>query len=140
MIARLVTTALLPFLLAASALEEPEKVGFGTLAGFDWKEGMELPKEVVKFHEKKVSISGYMRREDDGSGETEYFMLINDACGCQGTPKMNEIVFCTMPEDEPTEILPGIVTVTGKLWVGEEKQDGAVVALYVLDVEKISQQ
>ena len=129
--------ALLVLTLVFAPPAEPEKVTWGTLAGFDWKAGDKLPDDVTKWDKKEVSVSGYMRREDDGAGETEYFMLINDACGCQGTPKMNEIVFCTMPEGEPTEILPGLVTVTGTLYVGEVKEDGAVVALYQLDVDKI---
>ena len=125
--------------LAFAPAPDPEKVTFGTLAGFDWKAGDKLPDDVTKLDQKTVTISGYMRREDDGAGETEYFMLINDACGCQGTPKMNEIVFCTMPEGEPTEILPGIVHVTGTLYVGEVSEDKAVVALYQHDVDKIKQ-
>jgi hypothetical protein len=129
--------ALLILGLAFAPPAEPEKVTFGTLAGFEWQAGDKLPDDVAKLDKKEVSVSGYMRREDDGSGETEFFMLINDACGCQGTPKMNEIVFCTMPEGEPTEILPGIVTVTGTLYVGEVKEGDAVVALYQLDVDTI---
>ena len=64
-------------------------------------------------------------------------MLINDSCGCQGTPKLNEIVYCAMPEETNTKVLPGVIKITGKLFVGEEKEGEDVVGIYYLDVEKI---
>src|SRR5690606_33463427 len=93
---------------------EPEPVGFPVLAGFEYKEGMTLPKEVTNLDEKVVEIRGFMRREFAGSGPVNSFMLINDACGCNGTPMMNEIVFCTLPDGVTMEVLTGVVTVTGK--------------------------
>lgn len=124
-------------LLGAILSGDPIEVGFARLASFEYREGMELPAEVTELHGKKVRISGFMQAEDDGTGEVESFLLINDACGCQGTPKLNEIVFCEMPEGESTRILPGVVTVEGTLYVGEEKEDGVVLGIYFLDVEKV---
>jgi hypothetical protein len=65
-------------------------------------------------------------------------MLINDACGCNGTPMMTEIVFGTLPEDVTMDILTGVVTVTGKLYVGEEKEDGDVILVYALDADTVT--
>ena len=80
-------------LLMLSALSgEPEPLGFDVLAGFDYTEGMTLPKEVSDWDEKQVKIRGFMRREFPGDGPVNSFMLINDNCGCTGTPKLNEIV------------------------------------------------
>lgn len=124
-------------LLGALTFGDPIEVGFTRLAGFEYQEGMELPAEVTELDGKTVRISGFMQAEDDGTGEVESFLLINDACGCQGTPKLNEIVFCDMPEGESTKILPGVVTVEGTLYVGEEKEDGVVLGIYFLDVEKV---
>jgi hypothetical protein len=64
-------------------------------------------------------------------------MLVNEACGCNGTPKLNEVVFCTLPEGVTMDILPGVVTATGKLYVGEEKEDGVVVMLYQMDADTV---
>jgi hypothetical protein len=78
-----------------------------------------------------------MRREFDGTGPVEYFMLVNDACGCDGMPYLNEVIFCAMPEGETTEIKPGIISVTGTFYAGETKEDDYVVSLYTMDVESI---
>jgi hypothetical protein len=117
---------------------DPEPVGFPVLAGFTYKEGMTLPKEVTDLDEKVVQIRGFMRREFAGSGPVNSFMLINDACGCNGTPMMNEIIFCTLPEDVTMEIKTGVVTVTGTLYVGEEKEDGDVILIYALDADTVT--
>jgi hypothetical protein len=127
---------LLPALLLLAA-DDPLKVGFAKLAGFDYQEGMKLPKEVTDLDEKQVEIRGFMQRETPGSEPVNSFLLINDACGCNGTPKLNEIVFCTLPDGVTTEVKPGVVTVTGKLYVGEEKEDGVVIMLYQLDADTV---
>lgn len=124
--------------LAATPVQDPEPVGFPVLAGFDYTEGMTLPTEVTDLHEKTVQIRGFMRREFAGSGPVNSFMLINDACGCMGTPKMNEIVFCTLPDGVTMELLTGVVTVTGKLYVGEEKEDGDVILIYAMDADTVT--
>ena len=127
---------LLPALLLLAA-DDPLKVGFAKLAGFDYQEGMKLPKEVTDLDEKVVEIRGFMQRETPGSEPVNSFLLINDACGCTGTPKLNEIVFCTLPDGVTSEIKPGVVTVTGKLYVGEEKEDGVVIMIYQLDADTV---
>ena len=127
--------ALLLGLLALAG--DPVKTSFSVLAGFTYQEGMQLPKEVTDLDEKVVSISGCMQREVPGSSPVEQFLLVNDACGCNGTPKLNEVVFCTLPAGTTTDIKPGIVTVTGKLFVGEVKEDGVVVMVYQLDADTV---
>jgi hypothetical protein len=117
---------------------EPEPVGFPVLAGYDYKVGMTLPKEVTDLDEKEVQIRGFMRREFPGSGPVNSFMLINDACGCNGTPMMNEIVFCTLPEDVNIPLKTGVVTVTGKLYVGEVLEDGDVILVYAMDADTVT--
>ena len=121
---------------------DPTEVDFATLSGFDYIEGMPLPAEVTQLDEQTVVISGFMKREDemsDSNDEVEYFVLVDDACGCEGTPKLNEIIFCAMPEGETTRIFPGSVKVTGQLFVGEEIDDGVVLALYTMDVESFGE-
>ncbi len=129
----------LPVLLGLLAClgNDPISVGFGKLAGFDYTEGMTLPTEVSDLHEKVVTVRGFMRREVPGSGPLNSFLLVNDACGCTGTPKMNEIIFCTLPDGVTTDEKTGLVTVTGKLYVGEEKEEGVVVMLYQMDADTV---
>lgn len=129
----------LPVLLGLLAClgNDPISVGFGKLAGFDYTEGMTLPTEVSDLDEKVVTVRGFMRREVPGSGPLNAFLLVNDACGCTGTPKMNEIIFCTLPDGVTTDEKTGLVTVTGKLYVGEEKEEGVVVMLYQMDADTV---
>jgi hypothetical protein len=127
-------TACLAF---APLADEPIAVDFASLSDFEYVEGMQLPAHVTKLDKKRVRISGFMARENPGDGPVEYFLLINDACGCEGTPFLNEVLFCAMPEGERTEIRPGNSTVVGTLYVGEIEEDGYVVALYCLDVDRI---
>lgn len=117
--------------------QDPTKTSFSVLASFDYTEGMKLPKEVTDLDEVVVSVSGFMMREVPGSSPVNQFMLINEACGCNGTPKMNEIVFCTLPDGVTMDIKVGVVTVTGKLYVGEEKEDGVVIMIYQMDADTV---
>lgn len=127
-----------PILLALACLAgDPTKVGFATLASFDYTEGMTLPKEVTDLDQKTVTISGFMQREVPGGGPVNQFMLINEACGCNGTPKLNEIVFCTLPDGVTVDVKAGVATVTGTLYVGEEKEDGTVVMIYQMDADTV---
>lgn len=125
-------------LLLTLAVSEPEPVGFDVLAGFDYAEGMQLPKEVQAFDEKEIKVRGFMRREFPGDGPVNAFMLINDNCGCTGTPKMNEIIFCMLPEGETEDIHEGVVTVRGTLYVGEEKEEGVVIMIYQMDADEVT--
>ncbi|MBL8726338.1 MAG: hypothetical protein JNK49_20005 [Planctomycetes bacterium] len=123
--------------LAALPLGDPIKTSFSVLAGYTYEEGKALPKEITNLDEQVVSISGFMMRETPGSNPVNQFLIINEACGCNGTPKLNEVVFCTLPEGQTMEIKPGIVSVTGKFYVGEVKEEGVVVMLYQIDADVV---
>ena len=129
----------LPLLLGllACLVDDPTKVGFATLAGFDYQEGMKLPKDVTDLDEKVIEVRGFMQREVPGSGPVSSFMLVNDACGCNGTPKLNEVIFCTLPDGTTMDMKTVTVTVTGKLFVGEEKEDGVVIMIYQMDADSV---
>ncbi len=129
----------LPLLLGllACLAGDPTKVGFATLAGFDYQEGMKLPKDVTDLDEQVIEVRGFMQREVPGSGPVSSFMLVNDACGCNGTPKLNEVIFCTLPDGTTMDMKTVTVTVTGKLFVGEEKEDGVVIMIYQMDADSV---
>lgn len=117
--------------------EDPVATSFSILAGFTYEEGRPLPDEVTALDEKVVTISGFMRRESPGGDPVNQFLLVNDACGCEGTPMLNEIVFCALPEGVTMDVKAGIVTVTGKLYVGEVEEDGYVIMLYTMDADRV---
>ena len=118
--------------------QDPQRIGFDVLASYTWTEGMSLPREVTKLDENVVTIAGFMLREVPGGSPVDQFLIVNEACGCNGSPKLNEIVFCTLPEGVTMDIKPGIVRVTGKLYVGEEKEDGVVVMIYQMDADIVN--
>lgn len=132
-----ILSALTTLLLAAPS-GDPIPVNYPELSNFEYEEGMELPEFVTKYHEKKITISGFMKTEDGSiEGDVDYFILVNDACGCEGTPKLNEMIFCSMPEGQTTRLKPGNATVTGTLYVEEEIVDEIVVSLYSMSVESV---
>jgi hypothetical protein len=117
--------------------DDPVEINFAELSNFDYEEGMDLPKSVTKLHEKLVVVGGFMATEDDSTGEVEYFILVNDACGCEGTPKLNEMIFCAMPEGEKVKIKPGTALVTGTIHVEEEIEEDVVVSIYTMAVDSV---
>lgn len=132
-----VSLALTLALSLLPASQEPTWLDYKILSEWEWSEGMKLPDTVTQWDKKKVILTGFMRREDSGFGDVSYFMLIYENCGCTGMPKMNEVVYCTMEDGVTTPIHPGPVKVTGTLYVGETKEDGVVVAIYQLDIDKV---
>lgn len=112
-------------------------IDFSALSDFEFRPGMKLPEHVTKLDKQKVRIAGFMMRDGPDNGPVSYFMLVSDSCGCEGTPFLNELMFCDLEVGQTTEIHPGIVTVEGTLFVGEVVEDGVVTSLYNLDVDKV---
>lgn len=125
---------MVPLLVVA---QDPVPTNFAVLAGYEFQKGMTLPAEVTALDGKVVQLSGFMVREVPGSGPVSQFLLINDACGCNGTPKLNEIVFCALAEGTTMEVKAGIVQVTGTLFVGEQTEEDEVISVYVLDADSV---
>ncbi len=130
---------LIPLLFASFRGVPGEKaieVDFSVLAGFQYKEGMTLPAEIRKLDGKLVRLVGFLRNEEQQDACHE-FWLVNQNCDCQGGPKMNEWVFCTMAAGKTVDLgdEPGVVT--GRFEVGEQKEDDFVVSLYRLEVQKV---
>lgn len=117
--------------------DEALPVDFAALSDFEFVQGMKLPEHVTKLHKKKVKLTGFMMRDGGGSGPVDYFLLVSDQCGCQGMPFLNEVVFCDLDPGKQIELLPGLVTVEGTIFVGEVVEDGVTTSLYNLDVDKV---
>ncbi|MEO0479895.1 MAG: DUF3299 domain-containing protein [Planctomycetota bacterium] len=132
-----IAAAAISLLPSSSTLVDPTEVDFATLSGFDFKQGMDLPSEITAYNGTEIKVSGFMATEDGSPGPVSEFLLINDACGCEGTPKINEVIFCYMADGSQVEIDPGVVSVTGTLDVGEEVDYGVVLSLYRMEVTQI---
>jgi hypothetical protein len=125
--------------LMMSSPSDPRVVDFGLLAAFEYHEGMKLPAEVVELDRKEVRISGFMRGENGATDNLEFFMVVNEACGCAGEPKLNEVIFCAMPEGQRVNVAAAPVKVTGTLYVGEDKDGDYVLSLYRMEIRKIDE-
>ena len=115
----------------------PRTVDFGLLASFEYREGMALPKGVTELDKKEVKVSGFMRGENGATEGLEFFMIVNEACGCAGEPKLNEVIYCAMPEGQKVNLSAAPVKVTGTMYVGEEKEGDYVTSLYRMEIQKI---
>ena len=131
MIAYLFPTLLM---LAGPTWSEPEEVEILTLTSIDYKEGEELPDEVKDLDGKHIKIEGFF--DNDTSEGSTTFLLVNDGCGCEGSPKIHHFIEVTL-ESGTTGYRPDRVTVVGTLSVGEVKEDGYVVSLYRLSAESV---
>jgi hypothetical protein len=125
--------------LLMTSSDDPRVIDFGVLASFEYREGMKLPSEVVGLDKKEVKISGFMRGENGATENLEFFMIVNEACGCAGEPKLNEVIFCAMPEGQRVNLSAAPVKVTGTLYVGEDKDGDYVSSLYRMEIRKIDE-
>ena len=124
-------------LLLAPAAVDVVPVDFGSLSGFDYEPGMELPEEVTKLDGKTIRIAGFIRTEAGRTDDIDVFWLVDQNCDCTGFPKMNEIISCVMPEGRTISNDDSLIEVTGRFEAGEEKEDGYVVSLYRMQIESV---
>ena len=107
-------------------------VKWSTLGGFTYKEGMELPEEVMALNGKKIAMTGYMM--SIGQFENIHtFILVESGWSCcfGEVPDTHQVLMCTIPEDEiGLDNIVAPILVTGTLDIGEEVEDGWVVSLY----------
>ena len=126
------------FLFAAlPVVDEPRRIDFGILSSFEYKQGVTLPKEVRDLDGKEIRISGFMRGDNGATDNLDSFIIVNESCGCSGEPKINEVLYCTMPEGQKVNAIAGSVLITGTLHASEEIEDGYVISLYRVDVTKV---
>lgn len=128
---------LFPLLALLFCTSDPVSVDFADLSDFDFEEGMTLPAEVRKLDGKTIRIIGFMRSEEDEVDDLEAFIIVNQNCDCEGAVRMNEQIYCILPEGETVSITDEPVKVEGVFEVGEEKEDGYVLSIYRIVVTKL---
>ena len=92
--------------------------------------------DIEELDKKEVRVSGFMRDENGATEGLEFFMIVNEACGCAGEPKLNEVIYCAMP-GQKVNLSAAPVKVTGTMYVGEEKDGDFVTSLYRMEIQKI---
>jgi hypothetical protein len=99
----------------------------------------QIPASVKALDEKEVSITGFMlpTKVDDGKA-TEFLLLKNQSMCCYGlTPNLNEYVSVRLNGQGVKPVMDRLITVSGKLHVGEMRQSRLLVGLYQLDGDKV---
>ena len=107
---------------------------------FDGQNGTvsDVPPQYRALDGQKVVLVGEMY-SSVGAAEVSRFELVYSIAKCcfGGPPKVQERVFCVVPNDGTVPILGGQARVTGTLHVAAQKEGDTINSLYTLDVHKV---
>ena len=126
---------------AAAADADPryQKLEFDTLKSWTYIEGKTpIPPFIKALDKKNVEMVGFMMPLTEVKNITQ-FLLVPSLWGCcyGQPPAVNHIVVVKMPPGQTTKFYDDVIRIRGQFDVGETKQDGYLVSLYVLTAEKI---
>jgi uncharacterized protein len=134
---------------AAASSPAPEQVDprytrltFDTLKSWTYIEGKTpIPDFIKKLDGKDIEMIGFMMPLSEVKNITQ-FLLVPSLWGCcyGQPPAVNHIVVVRMPPGQTTKFFNDVIRIRGKFSVGETKQDGYLVSLYVLTVDHIDGQ
>ena len=118
------------------------RLQFDTLKSWTYIEGKTpIPDFIQKLNGQNIEMVGFMMPLSEVKNITE-FILVPSLWGCcyGQPPAVNHVVVVRMPPGQTTKFFNDVIRVRGKFAVGETKQDGYTVSLYVLTVDKINGQ
>ena len=113
------------------------KTDFDKLSDYEFVEGMQLPEHIKKLDGKIIRIGGFPRTFDGEVDGISQFWLISQNCDCEGVPMWNEMMWCTLTDDQTITINDEPIVLEGKLSVGEDRDEEYLLSLYRLTVTKI---
>ncbi len=99
----------------------------------------QIPVSVQALNGKEVSVAGFMlpTKVDDGKA-TEFLLLKNQSMCCYGmTPNLNEYISVRLTGHGVKPVMDRLITVTGKLRVGEIRQNRLLIGIYQMDGDKV---
>lgn len=116
-------------------------VSFGTLGGFEYREGEPLPANVQALAGQPTAIAGYMISLGETDAVTEFLLVESLWDCCFGIPPdIHQGVVVTVPDGRSVPFTTQPIQVLGDLRVGEAFEDGEVISIYRMrtaDVRKI---
>jgi|SRR5579871_5224243 len=118
------------------------RLAFDTLKSWTYIEGKTpIPDFIKKLDGQNIEMIGFMMPLSEVKNITQ-FLLVPSLWGCcyGQPPAVNHIVVVKMPPGQTTKFFNDVIRVRGKFNVGETKQDGYLVSLYVLTPDKIDAQ
>lgn len=131
---------------SSSASDESDakytRLTFDTLKSWTYIEGKTpLPNFIKKLDGKNVEMIGFMMPLSEVKNITQFLLMPSLWGCCYGQPPaVNHIVVVKMPPGQTTKFFNDVIRVRGTFNVGETKQDGYLVSLYVLTADKIDGQ
>jgi hypothetical protein len=118
---------LLPAALAALAScgkVGGEELPFQKLGGFEYKEKMELPRDVTEWNGRRVRATGFINPTSQARNLTTFFLVKDRASCCFGKrPQINHYIEVKLKPGGKTDYSTDPVTVQGLLKV-EDRWDG----------------
>ena len=99
-----------------------------------------IPPKVKALDKKRVALKGFMLPlKVEGGLVTEMLIMKDQSMCCYGTvPKIHEWVSVKMAEKGVKPLMDQAVTLYGKLFVGEMRENGYLTGIYRLDGEKMA--
>ena len=150
-----------PVIAAAATLQPTSEfvsVGFDKLSAFNFdvsdeilqsgttnaaavaeKTAAQIPKAVRDYDQKRISLKGFMLPLKVEAGKvTEMLIMRDQSMCCYGAvPKINEWVSVKMVGSGVKPIMDQAITLYGKLFVGEMRENGYLVGIYRIDGERV---
>lgn len=99
----------------------------------------QIPKSVMSFDQKRIALKGFMLPlKVEGGKVTEMLIMRDQSMCCYGAvPKINEWVSVKMVGEGVRPVMDQAITLYGKLYVGEMRENGYLVGIYRMDGERI---
>lgn len=123
----------------APAKDGYTKLSFDTLRSWTYIEGKTpIPPEIMAYDGKNVEMLGFMMPFSETKNIKE-FLLVPSLYGCcfGQPPAPNHIVAVKMPEGKTTKFFSDVIRIRGNIKVGETRDDGVLLSLYVLTPTEI---
>jgi len=99
-----------------------------------------IPAKVKAFDKKRVALKGFMLPlKVEGGLVTEMLIMKDQSMCCYGTvPKIHEWVSVKMADKGVKPLMDQPVTLMGKLYVGEMRENGYLTGIYRMEGEKMA--
>lgn len=116
-----------------------QKASWKLLAGFEYSQGMKLPKEVTDLHGKKVGVGGYMIvLEEKKEGISEFLLVQSLWDCCFGLPPELHQGIVVRTDEPGLRLTTEPILVLGTIEAGEDvDKAGSVLSIYRMQAERI---
>lgn len=116
---------------AVPAPSVPELPFTTLLGGFEYKEGMAMPADVLAWNGRLVKATGFINPGSKVRGLNHFFLVKDRASCCFGAqPKLNHYADVVLKDGKTLDYTPDPVTVQGVIQVEERRDGDWILGLY----------